>query len=204
MTKHYFDKAYAARDTQVIRSLYDEWAGSYDEDIKAQGYATPDRAAATLAEFLDNKDAPIFDIGCGTGLSGAALKQAGFTTIDGGDVSAAMLAEARKKDIYRNLLELEVDSPLPFAPGTYEAISAIGVIGPGAAPITLFDTLMHGLEKGGKLLFSLNEKALEDRGALGMIHEWTDCGAAILLFAEEGPHLPGIDLKSTVYLIEKN
>lgn len=70
MTKHYFDKAYAARDTQVIRSLYDEWAGSYDEDIKAQGYATPDRAAATLAEFLDDKDAPIFDIGCGTGLSG--------------------------------------------------------------------------------------------------------------------------------------
>lgn len=134
----------------------------------------------------------------------AALKQAGFTTIDGGDVSAAMLAEARKKDIYRNLLELEVDAPLPFAPGTYEAISAIGVIGPGAAPITLFDTLMHGLQKGGKLLFSLNEKALEDRGALGMIHEWTDCGAAILLFAEEGPHLPGIDLKSTVYLIEKN
>ncbi len=115
-----------------------------------------------------------------------------------------MLAEARKKDIYRNLLELEVDAPLPFAPGTYEAISAIGVIGPGAAPITLFDTLMHGLQKGGKLLFSLNEKALEDRGALGMIHEWTDCGAAILLFAEEGPHLPGIDLKSTVYLIEKN
>ena len=169
-----------------------------------QGYATPDRAAATLAEFLDDKDLPIFDIGCGTGLSGAALKQAGFTTIDGGDVSAAMLEQARKKGIYRNLLELEVDAPLPFAPGAYAAISAIGVIGPGAAPITLFDTLMHGLEKGGKLLFSLNEKALEDRGALGMIHEWTDCGAAILLFAEEGPHLPGIDMKSTVYLIEKN
>ena len=45
---------------------------------------------------------------------------------------------------------------------------------------------------------------MDDRGALGMIHEWTDCGAAILLFAEEGPHLPGIDMKSTVYLIEKN
>ena len=63
---------------------------------------------------------------------------------------------------------------------------------------------MHGLRRGGKLLFSLNEKALEDRGALGMIHEWTDCGAAILLHAEEGAHLPGINMKSTVYLIEKN
>ncbi|UWR34799.1 methyltransferase domain-containing protein [Sulfitobacter sp. W027] len=204
MTQHYLDKAYASRDTNVIRSLYDEWASSYDEDIKAQGYATPERAAVTLAEFLDNKDAPIFDIGCGTGLSGEALKKVGFTTIDGGDISAAMLNEARIKGIYRNLLELEVDAPLPFAPGTYTAITAIGVIGPGAAPITLFDTLMHGLGKGGKLLFSLNEKALADRGALGMIHEWTDCGAAILLHAEEGAHLPGINLKSTVYLIEKN
>ncbi|MEM5541871.1 methyltransferase domain-containing protein [Sulfitobacter sp. AS92] len=204
MTQHYFDKAYAARDAEVIRSLYDEWASSYDDDIKAQGYATPERAAATLAEFLHDKDAPIFDIGCGTGLSGAALKQVGFTTIDGGDVSAAMLAVAHKKDIYRKLLELEVDAPLPFAPGAYAAITAIGVIGPGAAPISLFDSLMHSLGKRGKLLFSLNEKALADRGALGMIHEWTDCGAAILLHAEEGAHLPGIDLKSTVYLIEKN
>ncbi|UOA14652.1 MULTISPECIES: class I SAM-dependent DNA methyltransferase [Sulfitobacter] len=204
MTQHYFDKAYAARDTKVIRSLYDEWASSYDDDITAQGYATPERAAVTLAEFLDDKDLPIFDIGCGTGLSGVALKHVGFTTIDGGDVSAAMLVEARKKGIYRNLLELEVDAPLPFAPGAYDAISAIGVIGPGAAPISLFDTLMHGLGRGGKLLFSLNEKALEDRGALGMIHEWTDCGAAILLHAEEGAHLPGINMKSTVYLIEKN
>lgn len=84
MTQHYLDKAYASRDTNVIRSLYDEWASSYDEDIKAQGYATPERAAVTLAEFLDNKDAPIFDIGCGTGLSGEALKMVGFTTIDWG------------------------------------------------------------------------------------------------------------------------
>ena len=204
MSRSYFDKAYAARNSDVIRSLYDEWAKTYDTDIQAQGYATPERAAMALAEFMPDKDVPILDIGCGTGLSGAALRDQGFTCIDGADVSAAMLEEARKKDLYRNLIELEVNGPLPFKPGTYSAFAAIGVIGPGAAPIKLFDTLMHALKKNGMIVFSLNEKALADSGTLGMIHEWTDCGAALLLQSEEVEHLPGINLKSTVYVIVKN
>ena len=204
MTQSYLEKAYETRDTSVIRALYDDWAESYDRDIGALGYATPFRAATVLAEHLEDKSAPILDVGCGTGLSGQALKAAGFTTIDGTDVSPAMLAEAERKSLYRKLTEVEATNPLPFETKGYAAFTAIGVIGPGAAPIALFDTLMHALKKGGKLLFSLNEKALADSGTLGMIHEWTDCGAALLLFAEEGPHLPGIDMKSTVYLIEKN
>ena len=204
MTQSYLDKAYAARDQDVIRGLYDDWAENYDQDIAALGYATPLRAAAVLADHLSDKSAAILDIGCGTGLSGAALHAVGFTTIDGVDVSPAMLAEAEKKSIYRKLLEVEATDPLPFATEDYAAFTAIGVIGPGAAPIALFDTLMHALSKGGKLLFSLNEKALADHGTLGMIHEWTDCGAALLQFSEEGQHLPGIDMKSTIYLIEKN
>jgi predicted TPR repeat methyltransferase len=204
MTERYIDRAYAARDPEEIREIYECWAATYESDITAQGYATPERGAETLAQFMADKDAPILDMGCGTGLSGVALKAAGFTTIDGADTSAAMLQEAEKKSIYRNLLHVEPDEDLPFRAGNYAAITAIGVIGPGAAPISLFDALMHKLTKGGKLLFSLNDHAMVDSGTLGMIHEWTDCGAALLLSSEDGPHLPGMDLNATVYLIEKN
>ncbi|SDG21070.1 class I SAM-dependent DNA methyltransferase [Sulfitobacter delicatus] len=204
MTERYIDRAYAARDPEEIREIYEGWAATYESDITAQGYATPERGAETLAQFMADKDAPILDMGCGTGLSGVALKAAGFTTIDGADTSAAMLQEAGKKSIYRNLLQVEPDEDLPFRAGNYAAITAIGVIGPGAAPISLFDALMHKLTKGGKLLFSLNDHAMVDSGTLGMIHEWTDCGAALLLSSEDGPHLPGMDLNATVYLIEKN
>lgn len=204
MTERHIDRAYAARDPEKIRQIYNDWAPSYEQDILAQGYATPERAAAALATFVSDKEQPILDIGCGTGLSGAALKEVGFTTIDGADPSVNMLSEARKKGIYRNLLEIDPDEDLPFKTGAYNTITAVGVIGPGAAPISLFDSLMHRLNKGGKLLFSLNDHALVDSGTLGMIHEWTDCGAAVLLLAEDGPHLPGLDLNATLYLIEKS
>ena len=203
MTETYLDKAYGARDAASTRKLYDNWSASYEAEVGENGYATPGRCAAALAEFSQDKTAPLLDFGCGTGLSGLAFKLAGFGTIDGVDLSAEMLAGAREKDVYRSLSQIEADGKLAHTPGTYAAIAAVGVIGAGAAPITVFDALMYGLGTGGKLVFSFNDHALEDPGNEARIHEWTDCGAARLLFREHGDHLPGINLKSNVYVIEK-
>ncbi|AXI46823.1 methyltransferase type 11 [Sulfitobacter sp. SK012] len=203
MNHNFLDKAYAARDADSTRALYDDWSSSYDAEIGEIGYATPDRCAAALAEFMPDKGAPILDVGCGTGLSGAALKHAGFTVIDGVDVSADMLALAKQKNVYRTLTQIEADTPLSHTPGTYAAISAVGVVGAGGAPTTLFDMLMQSLGPGGKLVFSLNDHALSDSANEARVMEWTDCAAAALLFREHGDHLPGIDLKSNVYVLEK-
>tara|TARA_R110002049_G_scaffold10127_1_gene50065 strand:+ start:19471 stop:20085 length:615 start_codon:yes stop_codon:yes gene_type:complete len=203
MTEKYLDKVYGARDATQTRQLYDDWAASYETEVGAQGYATPGRAAAALAKFVTDPTQPILDFGCGTGLSGLALRLAGFTTIDGVDLSADMLAQARGKDVYRALTQIEADATLLHEPGDYAAISAIGVIGPGAAPITVFDSLMHGLDSGGMLVFSFNDHALSDRCNEARLCEWTDCGAARLLFREHGDHLPGLNMKSTVYVVEK-
>ena len=62
---------------------------------------------------------------------------------------------------------------------------------------------MRGLSAGGLLVLSLNDHALEDPVNEGAIAEWTDSGAAQLLFKEYGDHLPGINLKSNVYILEK-
>ncbi len=204
MSENFLDKAYGARDAASTRKLYDDWAASYEAEIAENGYATPRRCAEALAKFSDDPTLPILDFGCGTGLSGLALKLAGFTTIDGVDLSKDMLAQATDKDVYRSLNQIEAGAALSHKPGDYAAIAAIGVIGAGAAPISTFDTLMKGLTKGGFLVFSFNDHALEDKANEGRINEWTDCGAARLLFREHGDHLPGIDLKSNVYVIEKN
>lgn len=167
------------------------------------GYVTPDRCAKALARFSQNMSAPILDFGCGTGLSGLALKLAGFETIDGLDLSSEMLSKAEAKKVYRTLSVIEADAPLAHDPGDYAAIAAIGVIGAGAAPISVLHTLMRGLAPGGKLVLSFNDHALEDPKNEAGLNEWLDCGAATLLFREHGPHLPGIGLKATVYVIEK-
>ncbi len=200
MTDRFLDKVYTARTADETRDLYDDWSASYEAEVAENGYATPGRCADALAQCMSDKSAPILDFGCGTGLSGLALKLAGFTTIDGVDLSADMLAQAESKGAYRTLSQIGADSPIE---GEYEAIAAIGVIGAGAAPISTFDLVMNALPKGGKFVLSFNDHALADPINEGRISDWCDCGAARLLFKEYGPHLPGLDMKSNVYVIEK-
>ncbi|MEP4198107.1 MAG: class I SAM-dependent methyltransferase [Aliishimia sp.] len=203
MSTDFLSKVYQARNPDETRALYDEWSGSYDAEIAANGYVTPTRCAAALAQFCDDLTAPILDFGCGTGLSGAALSKNGFTQIDGVDVSPDMLKTAQAKKAYRNLRLVTAGEDPIKTPGDYSAISAVGVIGAGAAPVSTFDLLINGLAQGGKMVLSFNDHTLEDPDYEGRITAWTDCGAARLLFREHGPHLPGINMSSTVYVIEK-
>lgn len=199
----FLDKAYGAQDTQSVYQLYDDWSNSYESELTSNGYVTPQRCAAALAQFTSDLSHPILDFGCGTGLSGVYLNAAGFTTLDGVDLSGEMLKHAQAKGIYRNLVQIKADAPLAHMPGDYAAIAAIGVIGAGAAPISTFDMLMNGLAPGGLLVFSFNDHALEDPQNEGRVNEWLDTGAARLLFREYGDHIPGIHLKANVYIIEK-
>jgi len=200
MSKKFLDKAYGGRDA---RQLYAEWAASYEEELTENGYATPGRCAAALHALMPDPTLPILDFGCGTGLSGLALRLAGFTAIDGIDLSEDMLKQAAGKNIYRTLTQTEPDVVLHHNPGDYAAIAAIGVIGAGAAPISVFDTLMEGLASSGLLVFSFNDIALADPENEAKLHSWLNNGQAQELFREYGEHIPGIDLKSNVYVIEK-
>lgn len=203
MAEKFLNKVYQAKDAAGTRALYDAWAASYEDEVRGEGYATPARCAEALARHLPDRSAPVLDFGCGTGLSGQALRDAGFVTLDGVDLSAEMLEGARAKGLYRALMPIEAGAPLSHAPGSYAAIAAIGVIGAGAAPITVFDTIMQGLAPGGLMLLSFNDHALADPAYEGKLRSYTDAGKARLLFQEYGPHLPGINLKSNVYVLEK-
>ena len=202
MTRHdFFSEADDGGDGGA--GLYDRWAGSYDDDLTEQGYATPRRAAAALAAQDVPRDAPVLDFGCGTGLSGAALRDEGFAVIDGWDVSQGMLDLAAEKGCYRALTQIDPDAPPPAAEGDYAAVVAAGVISVGAAPPETFDAIMALLGPGGVFVFSFNDHTLEDSRYESRLMEWIDCGSAELLSREHGAHLPGLDLGSTVYALRK-
>lgn len=200
MIRKFLDDVYDLSTPERTRALYDDWAASYDAEITENGYATPARVAEALARHTTDLAVPILDFGCGTGLSGLALKSQGFAVIDGADLSADMLKVARARGIYRNLWQVEAGDPIP--PG-YRAITAIGVIGVGAAPPQTFDTVMAALAPGGLFALSFNDHALSDPEFEGRLRGHTNTGKARLLFQEYGTHLPGINLKSNVYVLEK-
>ncbi|MBV0912044.1 class I SAM-dependent DNA methyltransferase [Anianabacter salinae] len=203
MAKSYFDKVYAADTAEETRALYDDWAGKYDADLQEHGYVTPERVAKALAKHLDDKSLPILDFGCGTGLSGTALKAEGFTRIDGADLSSEMLEEAHEKGVYRKLRQVGNGAKMPCMQGDYAAVAAAGVIGAGAAPASVFDKLMGILAPGGLLAFSFNDHTLQDESYTDKLSNCIKSGKAKILFQEHGEHVPGIDLGATVYVLEK-
>ena len=200
--RKFIDDVYKVTEPEAMKNLYDEWSDSYDHEIKGHGYATPRRCAAALAGIADDPAAPLLDFGCGTGISGEALAEAGFTAIDGCDLSENMLKVARAKNIYRELWQNDVGDPVSFAPGTYRNIAAIGVISVGAAPVGVMDKLMHALPAGGTLTFSFNEHTMRVPDFENRVYEYVDTGAAQLLFKESGDHLPGIGLSSVVFVLQ--
>ncbi|MEL7277395.1 MAG: methyltransferase domain-containing protein [Pseudomonadota bacterium] len=203
MTEKFLDKVYDIGGRDATRDLYNDWAASYDAEVSENGYATPARCAAALAEFVEDGSTPILDIGCGTGLSGLAYRAGGFTVLDGLDLSPEMIAQARARGIYRTLREVDLEDPLPVPEGSYTAVSAVGVLNPGHAPAETLDAVMGILPAGGHFVFSLNDHALADWTYEGRISGWVDEGGADLVFKAYGEHLPKIDLKSTVYVLRK-
>ena len=199
----FLNRVYSNMKPEETRQFYDEWASSYDSEIAENGYVTPKRVASALYEHIADCNTPILDFGCGTGISGQALKLAGFSVIDGMDPSREMLEVARQKGIYRKATVSDIDDSSPIPNSVYKAIAAIGVIGIGSAPFGIFHVIMNALQAGGLMGFSLNDHALADAEYEGALHQWIDNGKARLLFREYGPHLPGQNIKSNVYVVEK-
>lgn len=196
----FLDKAYGVKTADDVRRLYDDWSGSYDAEITQAGYATPGRIAAALVGAGADTSQPVLDYGCGTGVSGAALKAAGFSVVDGVDLSPEMLAQAEPKGIYRNLSLAASDGPVP---GGYGTLAAIGVIGLGAAPLSLLDRMVAAMPRGALFGLSLNDHTLEDPAYPGRLDTLASDGTVRVIFEEHGPHLPGIGIGSRVYVLER-
>ncbi len=203
MSDNKIKESYGLETPEASRAHYQKWASSYDAEVGAHGYATPGRVAEALWSKMPEAQTPVLDYGCGTGLSGEALHAAGFQVIDGVDPTPQMLEGAEAKGIYRKLSTFDITDPDPLEEGAYKAIAAIGVISVGTAPPEVFDMLMRALPQNGLLAFSFNDHTLADKSYTVRLNDWLDMGAARLLFREYGPHLPGMDLKSDVYVVEK-
>lgn len=198
----FLKQAYQLKTTDDTINLYEGWADSYDDTVREHGYVTPQRCAAALSRHLDDLAAPVLDIGCGTGLSGLALQDAGFSTVDGTDLSASMLDKARQhKAVYRTLHQTSLDDPFPFGVGAYHAVTAMGVIADKHAPPETISQLIDKLGKGGLLVFSLNNHTLENPSYEKEIRTLSEQGRAVVLEAEMGPHMTGYNMTSKIYVL---
>ena len=194
---------YDVEGSDALRRYYDDWAERYDEDLTRADYRTPTRCAEALARHASDQAAPVLDFACGTGLSGKALRAAGFSCIDGTDVAPGMLRQAEKRDLYRHLLVGHPDRPLDLRDRGYAAIVASGAIGAGAAPADCIDWALDTLAPGGLFVLSLNDHSMDDPVYAGRLNRATDAGRITVLEDQDGPHLPAMGLNARVFVLRR-
>ncbi len=64
----------ASTTSADVEFYYDAWAKKYNKDLKNWEYHAPVEAAKLLKQYIP-ESAKILDAGCGTGLTGIALKE---------------------------------------------------------------------------------------------------------------------------------
>lgn len=120
------DRAPAA----YVKELFDAYAPRFDADLQGRlGYRTPALLAALLERAGVTPDASrrVLDLGCGTGLSGVALKPFA-KRMTGLDLAPRMLAEAAKRGLYDTLEEADLLAFLPRHAGRFDLVAAADVL----------------------------------------------------------------------------
>jgi predicted TPR repeat methyltransferase len=148
--------ALGAPPNSYIRKLFDGYASKFDAHlVGVLGYKTPERmralARATFGEGAAWRACA--DLGCGTGLAGAAFKGLVRGPLDGCDLSPAMCAEAgKRRGLYRLLEAAEVVEWLAgraAAREAYDLILSADVLVYIGALEPLFDAVALCLRGGG-------------------------------------------------------
>jgi SAM-dependent methyltransferase len=180
--------------------------------IAHAGAGDPDElacaAAAALADHVADRAAPLAEFGCGNGMGGAALARAGFTTIDGFDLSDENLAAAGRAGVYRRLARADPAALGDIGPGTYANAAAIGALDPERTPAQALDALLRLLPPGGCLAFTLPGAGASVGPFRARVIELCEHFVAEPVFRgpvgrTPGQHPPGRDLQTTLFVLKK-
>jgi len=93
--------------TVDVRSGYAEWVATYERTVED---AMDIDLLGALCEVPWSTFRRAADLGCGTGRTGAWLQKQGVSSIDGVDLTPEMLAVARSREVFSNLIEADVSS----------------------------------------------------------------------------------------------
>ena len=187
-SKRILERAYALKTPDEAKTLYRDWAITYDQHLeKGLHYIAPGSVAQILANVLTDRTASILDIGCGTGLVGAYLVGHGFSAIDGLDFSDEMLEQARNKRIYQTLIQGDLNAMLDIPDQTYEAGISCGTFTHGHVKADALDEILRVLKPGACFACTIHREVWESAGFESKFAQLMASGIAELESMNEQP-----------------
>lgn len=138
-----------------VRTLFDSFAEDFDETLKRLEYRAPELVAAAVGRlYAPRGELELLDAGCGTGLCGPLLRPYA-RALAGVDLSGGMLAHARERAIYDELLEAELTAHLHSHRERYDAILSADTLCYFGDLSELLSAARNALRPGGHLIFTV-------------------------------------------------
>jgi len=156
---------YKLKKTDEVMKYYDEWGegNKYDKDMVDWNYTGPKETTEAFIKHFKDKDAKIYDAGCGTGLVGVELKKYGFKNFYGADLSQKLL-DLVPKDLYQKLDKVDLNKPIEEEDNSYEAIMCVGTFTFGHVKPPALDEFIRITKNKGLICFTINEGIHEEYG----------------------------------------
>lgn len=157
---------------RYVQHLFDQFSSDYDARMLGSlAYRGPSILRELFALVGAGRDGlDILDLGCGTGLAGAAFADVA-ARLDGIDLSPQMIAKARARGLYADLAVADIESFLASDGRTYDLILAADTLVYLGDLTPTFVGVRGRLKPGGFFLFTV-EKAKGDGFELGPKRRW--------------------------------
>ncbi len=195
-------KAYSLSNAVEAKQLYAKWATTYDKTMLEElGYLTPKLTSELLQKFAPEKEARLLDIGSGTGLAGVELNRLGYTNLDALDYSPEMLAIAQSRDVYVNLIEADLNTPLDIDDEAYDALICTGTFTHAHVGADCLPELLRILKPEGILACTVHKDIWRSSGFEQMSEKLAKEAGMKTLYREPGAYYSKSTAKEGWYIV---
>lgn len=148
---------------QYLMNTFNYYSKDFDKHlVEKLDYKVPEKLRAAFDTARNARTfSNVIDLGCGTGLSGAAFADIS-SKITGIDIAARMLSIAEEKKIYHNLINAEIVEALDALDEKFDLFIATDVFIYVGSLEKLFDAVRRKAEPGAYFVFSTEFSEKED------------------------------------------
>ena len=197
----FLDKHYAARTVEEVNDVYDAWAPTYESELEGEQYAGASSVAEIAAEFIENRNAEVLDVGCGTGLVGEQLSAVGFANLYGIDLSLGMLDQARAKGCYRDLEQANLLEPIALKKPEYDVVVSAGLFTRSLLGPDVLRRVLALVVRGGYAVIGINALAYAEQDYALVADATVEQRGGECLAVREMPYWPEKGVASTIVVL---
>ena len=141
-----------------VEETFDSFAASFDSKLAQLSYRAPELVAEMLADsgVGASKSLAVLDAGCGTGLCGPLVAPYAHRLV-GVDLSAPMIAQARARNVYDELVKSELTAFLSESTGEFDVIVSADTLVYFGLLEDVAAASENALRPGGRLIFTVEE-----------------------------------------------